>query len=517
MSPLLTLVKVLTSLYQSSKLNDQVLTNEIIETYNNLNIETSNLFPEDKKTEIGVRQTIDWLTSQPKDEPIIKSNLIQRVNDFVKDSPELKESINVGLEDYNSEERTKQIIFKHLEEVKKAKANDDFDKEFKKKIKDFYFNSTNNQNKEKWIQLAELIESKINSVFDMDNANEVVNSIDTDNPTTMLDTINQSKLEKSEGGILKTGWQGLNNALAPDYGLRRSKFYLFEALTNRGKSLAIGHITASIGLYNKPMLRNKSKIPTILLESAEETLDLILEKMYKIILLNKHGILESNWGDAEPEEIANVISEAFKENGWCLKINQVIPTEDNVGKMINRIRKLELQGYEIIFWAYDYLAMADTLGCAGFSSAEKLHDLVRRVRVFIVSRGICYCTPWQLNPAAKQWLRESDDDSELNFAKEVGGKSMTEGSTKVTNEADAVVCIHVAKTSDDKAYFSLFVGKVRSEGGPLSERFCIYNIDPKAGLKHDVLGKPQYRKSFKHILDTNGNSVSDWDDFETPT
>lgn len=510
MGPLLKLIKITSALYQCSKLKDKVLHSEIIETYNNLNIETSSLFPEDKKAEASIRQTIAWMNQQPENEPIIKSNLIQRVNDFLKDNPELQESISVGLEDYPTEERTRQVIYSHLEEIINAEKSEKFEKKFKQKIKDFYFNDISKLTKEQWGELSELIQNKVNEVYQLDSGREVAASLDTETPSSIIEVVERAKLEKTEAGVLQMGLQGMNKALYPDNGLRRAKFYLINALTNRGKSFGLGHIVASVGLYNKPLLRNKSRIPTVVLDSAEDTLDLIIERMYKLIMVNRHG-KEPDFMNTAPADVAEVIIDAFRANGWFLIINQVIPSEDNIIKMTSRIRHLQMKGHEIIFWAYDYLGMADLEGTSGDTKGDRLHDLFRRIRAFIVSQGICFVTPHQLSPDAKRLLRESDDDAELNFAKEAAGKSLTETSTKITNEVDGEFVFHVARTRDDKVYFTAALGKMRGEGAPISDRFFIYNLDPAKGLGHDFGKKPAFRKSFKHILDEQGNNVESWD------
>ncbi|WP_369122708.1 DnaB family ATPase, partial [Pseudomonas aeruginosa] len=74
--------------------------------------------------------------------------------------------------------------------------------------------------------------------------------------------------------------------------------------------------------------------------------------------------------------------------------------------------------------------------------------------------------------------------SEVYFAREVSGKSMTETSTKITNEVDGVITIHVAKTSM-KNYFTCSIGKQRGEGCSPEKRFFIYDLDPVLGLVHD--------------------------------
>ena len=126
-------------------------------------------------------------------------------------------------------------------------------------------------------------------------------------------------------------------------------------------------------------------------------------------------------------------------------------------------------------------------GILGDSKSDRLQLLIRKMRAFTMARGIAFVTPHQLNPDAKKLLRESDDESEIYFAREVAGKSMTETSTKITNEVDVEITIHVAKT-DIKNYFTFCVGKQRGEGCDPRDRFGIYDLDPVIGLVHDIKG-----------------------------
>ncbi|QMV29125.1 putative virion structural protein [Aeromonas phage AP1] len=182
--------------------------------------------------------------------------------------------------------------------------------------------------------------------------------------------------------------------------------------------------------------------------------------------------------------MVEAIIDGFKENGWNFVFYRVNPSHDNIYEIMQRTRDLEMKGHEIIVAAYDYLAMADLEGTQGESRSDKLQDLYRRARNFFTSRGAAFFTPHQLNPDAKKFIRESDDDSEIYFAREVGGKSMTEGSTKLTNEVDVELTFHVAKMSNDECFFTAYVGKQRGEGSPE------FNPLPGYGFNTDPYPEP---------------------------
>ena len=508
MNDLLVLVKLLSALYQAKKLNDKNLISELVDTLNELPLPNPDVFTQDKDAREAIRATFSWLVKQPDDESVIKSNLLQRVSLFCKNNEELKTAIECGLEDFATEEQTRKIIFQHIREVQVNAEGEEFAKVWKKAINKIFYKNIHEVEKEEWAALSDLVMQRVNQTSE-ERQNEIVGTVTSETPDSFKDIIRMAKAESSPEGVLKTPFQGVNEGLAPDFGMRRAKMYLVNALTNRGKSLTVGHLVAGIGLYNKPMLRNKSKIPTVLLESAEDTLDLIIMRMYKLAW----GAMRDGDPDfmtATEDDIIEMIVQCFKKNGWHLIINQIDSSKDSYNTMTQRARMLENKGHEIIFWAYDYCGLQNIDGIPGDSKSDKLQIHFRKIRAFIIARGICFVTPHQLSPAAKQKLQETDEDSEINFAREVAGKSMTETSTKITNEVDVEITIHVAKTSY-RSYWVFAIGKQRGEGCPPDKRFGFYDIDPIKGLIHDILGKPRVRRSLAKRLNDMGQEVNGFD------
>lgn len=510
MNDLLLLVKLLSALYQAKKINDKNLIDELVDTLNELPNPNTELYQRDKEVRDGIKASINWLLSQPEDEPVIKSILMQRVALFAKNDKDIKDAIELGLEDYPNEEMARKAVYKHLTEIRVESEGEEFSKRFKKAIKDFYFKEVGDLGVNDWSNLMDLIQERINTEHG-ENQSEVLGSINTSDTSGFNDIIELAKKESSKEGVMLTPFQGVNQALEPDGGFRRSKFYMLEALTNRGKSFTLSHLVAGVGMYNKPMLRDKAKIPTILLESGEDGLDLIIIRMYKLAMSIKLNEV-SDFLNSPQEDIITTIADCFKVNGWCLIVNHIDPGRDSAAAMFARVRSLELKGHEIIFYGYDYCALQDFESLPGATSSDKLQLHFRKIRSFIVARGICFVTPHQLSPAAKMRLQESDEESEVYFAREVGGKSLTETSTKITNEVDVVICVHIAKTSY-KNYWTYFLGKMRGEGCAPEKRFGIYDICNELGLQHDVNGKPAFRRSLGTSLNSLGEEVSDFDNF----
>ncbi|QBZ70641.1 DNA helicase [Edwardsiella phage pEt-SU] len=511
MNNLIRLVKIATAMFQAWRLKDKDLMDELLLLAEEIPKSKESLVQNDKKTESKLRKLLSWISEQPEDSNIITSLMSSMIAEIIILSPELEKVLGDAFKTDLGSEDSRQLIFQIIKELKDVDNKGKFANQFRTMVRPVMFEGEQDLSKDDWIKLSELIDAKINDLNENNYDKAVVEATGSDNPDSIKDVINQLKIEISPEGIIKTGLAGLNEALWPDCGLRRGLMYMIEALTNRGKSFFLAHIIASIPLYNKPMLRNKTKIPTVVLMSAEDSLGLIFKRMYELFVTAKTGT-KPDFFKASTNDVVETIIDTFAENGWAFKFYRVNPTHDNIHEICQRVRTLELKGHEIICAAYDYLGMADLTGCVGESRSDKLQNLYNRARNFFTSRGSIFITPHQLNPDAKKYIREQDDDSEAYFIRDVGGKSMTEGSTKLTNEVDCVIGAHVAKLQNNECFFTGYVGKMRGEGAQESQRFFIYPLDSHNGLVHDVnFEKKTFRKSLSHRSEAMGGG-SDFDD-----
>lgn len=509
MNNLIKLAKIFSAMYQGYRLGDRDMMNELIIMADGVQKSKESLVLQDKKVEALLRKLLGWLLEQPMDSNIITSLLEAKIAEILLLDNSLTRLLESAIDNEMKEDDARQLIFQIIKELRDIETKNKFQTELKHLLRPFMFEGEMDISKEDWIKASELISARIadgGSNFDR----AVVEKATNNDTQSIADVINQLKVETSAEGIMKTGLAGINEALYPDCGIRRGLMYMINALTNRGKSFGLAHMLASVPLYNKPVLRDKSRIPTVLLMSAEDSLGLIFKRMYELFVTAETGE-KPDFFSATTDEVVTKIVEGFKKNGWNFVFFRVNPSHDNIYEIMQRTRDLEMKGHEIIVAAYDYLAMADLEGTVGESRSDKLQDLYRRARNFFTSRGSAFFTPHQLNPDAKKYIRESDDDSEIYFAREIGGKSMTEGCTKLTNEVDIEITFHVAKMSGDQNFFTYYVGKQRGEGSQESARFGIYPLDPKNGLVHDVnMDKKMFRKSLAHRSEADGGG-SDFD------
>lgn len=511
MNNLIRLVKLATAMFQAWRLDDKDLMDEILLLSEDIPKSKESLVQQDKKTEALLRKLLGWLREQPNDSTIITSLLNGKIAEIVLLSPELEKLLASSFNTEYVNEDSRKLIFQIIKELKDVENKGKFTTQFRQMVRPIQFEGEEDLSKEEWMKLNELIEAKITDLNDNTFDKAVVEATGSDDPDSIKNVIDLLKVETSAEGIIKTGLAGLNDALYPDCGIRRGLMYMIEALTNRGKSFGLAHLIASVPLYNKPILRNKTKIPTVVVMSAEDSLGLIFKRMYELFVTAKTGV-KPDFFSATTNEVVTTILETFAETGWSFKFYRVNPSHDSIHEITQRIRTLELKGHEVIVAAYDYLGMADLTGCQGESRSDKLQNLYNRARNFFSSRGCAFLTPHQLNPDAKKYIRETDDDSEIYFIRDVGGKSMTEGSTKLTNEVDCVIGLHVAKLQNNECWFTGYVGKMRGEGAQESAKFFIYPLDPVNGLVHDINAeKKTFRKSLAQRSEAMGGG-SDFDD-----
>lgn len=509
MNNLIRLVKLFTAMFQAHRLGDKVVMDELMLLAEAVPKSKESLVMQDKKVESLLRTLLNWMREQPMDSNIITSLLPSKLAEITILDSSLEKLLQASCNDKLDSDDARKLIFQIIQELRDLEVKNKFSQEFKTLVRPYFFEGEMDLSNDDWLKISELVSAKLQeggSKFDR----AVVEKATNHTPNAIADVINQLKIETSPEGIIKTGLAGINEALYPDCGIRRGLMYLINALTNRGKSFGLAHLLASVPLYNKPVLRDKSRIPTVQLMSAEDSLGLIFKRMYELFGTAKTGV-KPDFFSATTNEVVEAIIDGFKENGWNFVFFRVNPSHDNIREIMQRTRDLEAKGHEIIVAAYDYLAMADLEGTVGESRSDRLQDLYRRARNFFTSRGAAFMTPHQLNPDAKKYIRESDDDSEIYFAREIGGKSMTEGSTKLTNEVDVEITFHVAKLSNDECFFTYYVGKQRGEGSPESSRFGIYPLHQTNGLVHDInMEKKMYRKSLAHRSEAQGGG----DDFD---
>jgi hypothetical protein len=311
-----------------------------------------------------------------------------------------------------------------------------------------------------------------------------------------------SEVQKTEngGGILKTGWQGVNRMLRG--GFRRGQQTVIGALQHNFKTgFSLGAFIG-VALFNEPEMIDPVKKPLLLRISFEDDLELNFQYMYEVLMAfdgREAEIVKKTKEDFEamsPEEldayitkIAAYVQERMRVNGYEIKMLRVNPSEWTYKDLCNKILELEADGYEIHMCMVDYLPMMPTTGCLQGPTGTDVQDLYRRVRNFCAPRKIAFVTPHQLSTDAKQMIRDGKSD----FVKELVGKGYYRGCKQIDQEVDLEIFIHIEK-SNNESFLTIQRGKHRIIGQTdHRDLFCVLPFS-KFGILFDVNGADTTRK-----------------------
>jgi archaellum biogenesis ATPase FlaH len=284
----------------------------------------------------------------------------------------------------------------------------------------------------------------------------VVGELDVGDTSTLSEILTAVKDTVNGNGILKTGWQGINEMLQG--GIRRGEFLLLSALQHNYKTGFSLSLFMQIALHNKPYMINKEKKPCLLRISFEDDLTTNLDFMYTYLKFNETNE-NVEIGDTSVEEMATYIKERLSVNGYHIKMLRVDPSDWTYKHIFNKIIELEAQGYEIHMVMVDYLSMIPTTGCMSTGPmGTDLRDMFTRIRNFCSPKKIAFVTPHQLSTEAKGLLRNGVP-TEL-FVKEIAGKGYYERSKQLDQTVDVEVYLGLT-CHKKKWYLAVQRGKHR--------------------------------------------------------
>jgi hypothetical protein len=272
----------------------------------------------------------------------------------------------------------------------------------------------------------------------------IISDIDIGNSGTMNAAFSELQDMDNGNGLMKTGWQDLNNMLQG--GFRRGEFVIIPALQHKYKTGFTLSIFSQIPLYNKPYMIDPTKKPLILRISFEDKAAMNLQFLYQKLKFDETGE-EVKIKAASPEEIdvmSNYIQQRLQVNGYNVKLMRVDPTLWTYKHICNKIIELEAEGYEIHLLMLDYLGMVPTTGCiTSGPTGTDIRDMIRRIRNFAEPKKITIITPHQISTEAKMLIRNGLPEDK--FVRDIAEKGYYAGSKQLDQEIDLEVYIHLFK------------------------------------------------------------------------
>jgi len=512
MDSTLVLIKIITLLYQESQIGegnngnrDYVL--DLIETLPlpNDSIGNENM----NSVHIALRRTIRWMCEAKVDEPIERTNLLQRLATDCGENGKLYDSLELGTVINSDAVQTKRQTLGLMRELRKWDGHRKLREAIKRLSAPIIYQSED-------VDMDSAIASLLTEIESLNTGNvkdysdpAVVAEMSVSQTDKVQDLFKQAKEESSDKGVLKTGWQGVNRLLGEVGGFRRGECIVVGALQHHNKSGFTMNLTRQICTLNVPYMRDPTKKPMIMHISAENNPTDNIVLWWKQIMANATG-QDFNHAEVDEEEAARVVREEFSKMGYEFNFCRVNPSIFGYRNLFERIKYYESLGYEIHMLCIDYLNMFTKEGCERGVMGQETVDLFRRSRNFCSARGITFMTPHQLSPQAKQMLRQGQEEDLL---KECVGKGYWDASSKVDHEVDVEILIQVLRVGDE-SYLCIQGGKHRTISvTPQKDKFCVYKFERGIGILDDIHGQDMSRRSYKHKPMGEGGAA-DWNGFD---
>jgi len=255
-----------------------------------------------------------------------KEDLLQTIKAACGIHQDLYESIREGvLADITQEEVSRQIASIRLylkARLKEIEVKDIISKAYRDIIIDKTGAVSN-----KVINLINRLEELS---FETDRDPAIKGSLSIDDINSIKGTLIETKEFHSDKGLMKTGWQGLNEMLSG--GFRRGECVVVPGLQHNYKTGMNLSLFRQLAIYNKPYMLDNTKKPMLLRISFEDDLTNNIAFLY-------NSITGKNINELETEEdflrASELIREDLGRNGYAVQMMRVDPTEWSYRDIIN--------------------------------------------------------------------------------------------------------------------------------------------------------------------------------------
>lgn len=479
----LILVKCITLLYRESHLPNQsegssTLIKDILEY---IKLPEVNLTLDAEKERLsGLKSTALYLCSNPPGTPVDKITLLQRLKVNCLDNTKLYEAFVQGIERELDEDSLKRVVLAIRRTLSESFKENEIVKILRNASNEVTFNREKIPNLKNYVaEVMSKLEPYQHEVGKKDPA--IVGSVDLGDDASMNAAFEDVKSSEEEGGIMRTGWQGLN--IMTQGGFRRGEQWVLPALQHKYKTGFTLSLFKQVAMYNEPYMLDEKKKPLLLRISFEDSLVSNMRFLYENIFFNEHRQMP-DMKLVAPADMASYVKEKMGVKGYNIQMIRVNPSEWIYRDIQNYVIQAESEGFEVHMVMIDYLPMMPTTGCEEGPSGHALRDLYRRTRNFFSARKIALLTPHQLSTEAKQLVRDGHQD----FVKQVIGKGYFAGSKQIDQEVDGEIYLHIEKLNK-RAYLTIHRGKHR--GVPVIPDDDMYMVLPfpeKGPIPDDLNG-----------------------------
>lgn len=468
------LIKCATLLFRENELaqinpgsvNSADLIRKVIDTVKLPEVELT--ISQEKTQLIGLKSTIVYLCDLPGNEVADRLDIIQRVRMNCTYDDKAFEAFKAGIEDELTESQLKRQILSmrrglndYLKELEIASL-------IRSANVEISFKRDSIPNMKKYLtELAQKLEPFMFDAGDQKDPS-VVCEIDLGDTVGVTQIFTNLQSSESAVGMLKTGWQGLNEMMQG--GFRPGEQWVCGALQHKYKTGFSLSIFKQVAIYNDPYLKDPTKKPLLIRVSFEDRLENNFRFLYENVIMNRTGQMP-DIRLVPPEEIGSTVMGELSKRGYYIKMLHVNPTGWSYKDLNNLVLRYESEGYEVHFFMADYFPMLPTVGCEDGPMGHALQDMYRRNRAFFSQHGIPFFTPHQLSTDAKQMIR----DGKTDFVKELPGKGYYRGSKQIDQEVDGELYIHI-EAYNQRKFLTVQRGKHR--GVPVIPDDQMYMVLP---------------------------------------
>jgi len=334
--------------------------------------------------------------------------------------------------------------------------------------------------------------------------------IDISDVESLSEVYAMAQLAIDPRAILKYGFKAANRMTGDQEGARRGEWANVSALPGMNKSGTLLDQLFAFCIFNSPVLFDDTKKPLHVFATAEDKPELVLQKLYTLLMQYEFGLPVVTKG-VDSREIAQYVFDKMTANGWHVMILDYTRGAD-VDDYIDDLKQFIKEGYEIVSAGCDYINLLTKNNIVAAVAGDEIQGAHRRVRKFTSPNNIFAYTAHQLSPATRDLARTYPDD----YIKRLVDKGYYEGSKKLNTEFDYEV--FTAKTiHQGQAWAEFQWGKHRKIGATQEQDkyYALKFLDyPMMGFKYDLLLDEDLSYKKVGARTTNGEGGNDWRDFD---
>jgi hypothetical protein len=515
MEPKLLLIKAITLLFKESLIKDTAHRSIplVYEVLNTVRLpETGAEFGGLRERLLELKRTTTWMCESTDNGPFDRPGLLQRIRVAAGDDESVYMAFELGVGDGLTSE-TPQEIQKGCTQIRSELHEELANKEFLEIATAMYRKAAFGQGPQ--VGTREFIRDMARALDDLakryGGAKKIKGMVDEiyfENEETAVGILTRAKDSLSMDGALKFGQTAINDACYDHPGALRGELWLVSALSHNYKS-GFGLISfVDLALFNKPWMIDETKKPLIMHISTENTAEQNAMTVYAMLVERETGQLCST-ENVDPVYAAHYVKEKLGANGYHTYMCRIDPSDMTVFDMMELVEQKEAEGFEIHACILDYPSMFDKHGLAQGPTGTDLRDLFRRIRMFFSKRKTFCLTFHQLGPSAMQFQRQGVPD----LVKEVAGRNHYDGTTKLFQEVDVDITIHIEEAGGDK-YLTMQWAKHRKlKRTPKQYWYAAMKMSDIGGLLPDINrpeGTPPNYVRDLEPLRAAGNANNDW-------